>query len=72
MAKGPFSPAFGHAPPSVALEPMTIKHLTLVVAVAVFRYQAQNLLEHLPGHGALGHLEGNAAAVADHLRADLD
>jgi len=34
--------------------------------------QPQNLLEHLPGNGDLGHLEGNAAAMADDLGADLD
>jgi hypothetical protein len=29
-------------------------------------------LEHLPWDGDLGHLEGNIASVADHLRTDLD
>jgi len=29
-------------------------------------------LEHLPCDGDLGHLEDNIAAVAHHLRADLD
>jgi DNA-binding protein HU-beta len=34
--------------------------------------QPQNLLEHLPGDGDLGHLGGNAAAVAEDLGPDLD
>jgi hypothetical protein len=34
--------------------------------------QLQNLPEHLPGNGDLGHLEGDLAAVAYNLRADLD
>jgi hypothetical protein len=29
-------------------------------------------LEHVPGNGDLGHLENNAAAVADDPRSDLD
>ena len=29
-------------------------------------------MEHLPRDGDLGHLEDNIAAVAHHLRADLD
>src|SRR5262249_58825024 len=37
-----------------------------------FRDEAQNLLEHLPCDGDLGHLEDNIAAVAHYLRADLD
>src|SRR5258705_12355515 len=37
-----------------------------------FRDQPQNLLEHLPRDGDLGHLEDDIAAVADDLRADLD
>jgi len=36
-----------------------------------FRGKSQNLLEH-PCDGDLGHLEDNIAAVAHHLRADLD
>jgi hypothetical protein len=36
-----------------------------------FRDQAQNLLEHLPWDGDLGHLEGDIAAVADDLLAKL-
>src|SRR6516162_3301465 len=36
------------------------------------RDEPQNLLEHLPCDGDLGHLEDNIAAVAHHLRADLD
>jgi hypothetical protein len=32
----------------------------------------RNLLEHLPWDGDLGHLEGDIAAVAHHIRADLD
>src|SRR5215469_18957224 len=37
-----------------------------------FRDEPQNLLEHLPCDGDLGHLEDNIASVAHHLRADLD
>src|SRR5499427_1131251 len=37
-----------------------------------FRDEPQNLLEHLPWDGDLGHLEGDIAAVAHDLRADLD
>src|SRR5262250_3445982 len=37
-----------------------------------FRDETQNLLEHLPCDGDLGHLEDDIAAVAHHLRADLD
>src|SRR3977135_404343 len=37
-----------------------------------FRDEPQNLLEHLPWDGDLGHLEGDIAAVADDLGADLD
>src|SRR5215813_13417537 len=37
-----------------------------------FRDERQNPLEHLPCDGDLGHLEDNIAAVAHHLRADLD
>src|SRR5256884_5220907 len=37
-----------------------------------FRDEPQNLLEHLPWDGDLGHLEDDIAAVADDLRADLD
>ena len=36
------------------------------------RDEPQYLLEHLPWDGDLGHLEGNIAAVAHDLRADLD
>jgi len=32
-----------------------------------FRDEPQNLLEHLPWDGDLGHLEGDRAAVADDL-----
>jgi hypothetical protein len=46
--------------------------LALVVAAAVLRDEPQNLLEHLPCDGDLGHLEDDVAAVAHHLRADLD
>jgi hypothetical protein len=38
----------------------------------VFELCRRNLLEHLPCDGDLGHLENNIAAVAHHLRADLD
>jgi len=50
-----------------------IERLTqgLVVAAAAVPDQPQNLLEHLPWDGDLG-LEDNIAAVAHHLRADLD
>ena len=34
--------------------------------------QPQNLLEHLPWDGDLGHLEDDVTAVAHDLRADLD
>jgi hypothetical protein len=37
-----------------------------------FRDQSQNLGEHVPRHGDLGHLESDIAAVAHELRADLD
>src|SRR5262245_52013876 len=37
-----------------------------------FRNEPQNLLEHLSGDGDLGHLEHDVAAVAHHLRPDLD
>src|SRR5262244_3950896 len=37
-----------------------------------FRDEPQNLLEHLPCDGDLGHLEDDIAAVAHYLRADLD
>jgi hypothetical protein len=37
-----------------------------------FRDQPQNLLEHLPWDGNLGHLESDVTAVAHDLRADLD
>ena len=37
-----------------------------------FRDEPQNLLEHLPWDGDLGHLEHDVAAVAHHLGADLD
>ena len=37
-----------------------------------FRDEPQNLLEHLPWDGDLSHLEGDVAAVANNLRADLD
>jgi hypothetical protein len=33
--------------------------------------QPQNLLEQMPGNGDLGHLEGDTAAMADDLGADL-
>src|SRR4029450_9584757 len=37
-----------------------------------FGNEPQNLLEHLPWDGDLGHLECDVAAVADDLRTDLD
>ena len=37
-----------------------------------FGDQPQDLGEQHPRHGDLGHLEGDIAAVADDLRADLD
>ena len=37
-----------------------------------FRDEPQNLLEHLPWDGDLGHLEDDVAVVAHDLRADLD
>jgi hypothetical protein len=36
-----------------------------------FRDEPQNLLEHLPWDDDLGYLEGDVAAVAQDLRADL-
>jgi hypothetical protein len=37
-----------------------------------FGNEPQNLLEHVPWDGDLGHLECGVAAVADDLRTDLD
>ena len=37
-----------------------------------FRDEPQNLLEHLPCDGDLGHLEDDIASVAHDFRADLD
>ena len=37
-----------------------------------FGDQPQNLLEHLPGNGDLGHLKSDITAVAHDLRANLD
>ena len=37
-----------------------------------FRDEPQNLLEHLPRHRYLGHLECDVAAVVDDLGADFD
>jgi hypothetical protein len=39
---------------------------------AQFRDQPQDVAEQMPGDGDLGHLEGDVAAVAHDLRADLD
>ncbi len=60
--------------PSGALGRMNIVGLMLaqVAASAAVQQSAQNLLEHLPGNGDLGHLEGDAPAMADDLGADLD
>ena len=60
--------------PSVAVEWIAIERfmLALVAVAVVVRDQAQNLLEHLPWDGDLGHLKGDIATVADDLRADLD
>jgi hypothetical protein len=59
---------------SIALERVTVERFMLarVVAAAQFRDEPQNLLEHLPCDGDLGHLEDDITAVAPHLRADLD
>jgi hypothetical protein len=48
---------------------MTFERLTLalVVAAALGPHEPQNLLEHLPWDGDLGHLEGDTAAVAHDL-----
>jgi hypothetical protein len=43
-----------------------------VVPAAALRDEPQNLLEHLPCDGDLGHLEDDIAAVAHDFRADLD
>jgi hypothetical protein len=53
---------------------MTFERLTLalVVAAALGPHEPQNLLEHLPWDGDLGHLEGDTAAVAHDLRADME
>ena len=51
---------------------MTIGSLMLVRLRPQLCNQPQNLLEQLPGNGDLGHREGNAAAMADDLGADLD
>jgi hypothetical protein len=34
--------------------------------------QPQDLVEHLPGNSDFGHLEGDAAAMADDLGTDID
>ena len=59
---------------SVALECITIERLTRRWwrLRPQFRDEPQNLLEHLPCDGDLGHLEDNIAAVAHDFRADLD
>src|SRR5262249_5986142 len=49
-----------------------IERLTLALVAAAAVAEPQNLLEHLPCNGDLGHLEDNIATVAHHLRADLD
>src|SRR6516164_1279494 len=41
-------------------------------AAAAVRDKLQNLLDHLPWDCDLGHLEHDVAAVAHHLRANLD
>ena len=41
-------------------------------AVPVAERSAQDLGEHVLRHRNLGHLESHIAAMADHLRADLD
>ena len=46
--------------------------LALVMAAAAVPRCAADLLEHLLWDSDLGHLEDNIAAVAHHLRADLD
>jgi hypothetical protein len=53
---------------------MIIGRLTpaLVAAAAVVPRSAANLMEHLPWDGDLRHLEGDIAAVAHDLDADLD
>jgi hypothetical protein len=49
-------------PPILAGEEAEHDELIGRVYVAINRDQPQNLLEHLPGNGDVGHLEGNAAA----------
>jgi hypothetical protein len=51
---------------------MTIGSLMLVRGAAWPQLcnEPQNLLEQLPGNGDLGHLESNAAAMADDLGAE--
>ena len=66
--------AFEHTPPVGCSERGIIGRLTLalVAAAVVVPRSAANLLAHLPWEGHLDHLEGDVAAVAHDLRADLD
>src|SRR5262249_38650130 len=71
---GRFRWHFGALLPSVALERMTVERLmrSQAEAAAATLRSAANLLEQMPGNGDLGHLEGDTAATADDLGADLD
>jgi hypothetical protein len=53
---------------------MTVERLMLsqAEAAAAALRSAANLLEQMPGNGDLGDLEGDTAAMADDLGADLD
>ena len=46
--------------------------VALVAVTVVVPRSGENLLEHLPWDGDLGHLERDIAPMADDLRADLD
>ena len=60
--------------PSAAVERMTIGRLTqaLVVAAPIVLLSVAKSPGTFARDGDLGHLEGDVAAVADDLRADLD
>jgi hypothetical protein len=47
-------------------------HVAAAIGGAHLRDQPQDVSEHMPRNGNLGHLEGDVAAVAYDLSADLD
>jgi hypothetical protein len=49
-----------------------VSHWRGRAAAAVAPQSTVKLLEHLPWDGDFGHLEGDTAAEAQHLRGDLD